>query len=205
MIILLKNIYWLLTRHIPTIWNCLLSGIGYSSTWRVCGCPKTFRRSWLSKVLMHKKGGQLIIGKNFVCLNKVDSNSIGLIQPCLFNYSMDGSMIIIGNNVGISGSTINASSSVTIGDNVNIGSGCIITDTDSHPIHWLVRRENTKPALSVPIVIGNDVFIGARTIVLKGVTIGDGAVIGAGSVVTKDVPPRVVACGNPARIVKEIK
>lgn len=55
-----------------------------------------------------------------------------------------------------------------------------------------------------PIVIGNDVFIGARSIILKGVTIGDAAIIGAGSVVTKDVPAGAIAAGNPAKIVRTV-
>lgn len=200
----LKCIYWFFTRSIPTLWNCLRSGIGYDRTWRVVGCPKVEKRSWLAKKMLKRKGGFLTIGKNFTCLNSVDSNSIALIQPCFFNYSMENAKLTIGNNVGISGSTLNCTTSIIIGNNTNIGSGCIISDTDSHPIHWLTRRNNSEPAPKAPIVIGNDVFIGARCIILKGVTIGDGAVIGAGSVVAKDIPPRVIACGNPVRVIKEI-
>lgn len=86
-----------------------------------------------------------------------------------------------------------------------IGSGCLITTTDSHPIHWEARRLNTEPPASAPVIIEDDVFIGARSIVLKGVTIGQGAVIGAGSVVTKSIPPRVIAAGNPAKVIKTIE
>ena len=108
--------------------------------------------------------------------------------------------------MGISGSTLNASTSITIGNNVLIGSGCLITDTDSHPLNWQERKEqqNDKTACA-PIVIEDDVFIGARSIVLKGVTIGKGAVIGAGSVVSRDVPDFSVVCGNPAKVVKTLK
>ena len=155
--------------------------------------------------MLHSPNGKLIIGKYFSCNNKTTSNSIGLIQPCVFNISSTGSRIIIGENVGISGSTICASKSVTIGDNVLIGSRCLITDTDAHPLNWQDRRlnHNEKKGTS-PVVIGNDVFIGARSIILKGVTIGDRAVIGAGSVVTKDIPSDCIAAGNPARIIKSL-
>ena len=137
--------------------------------------------------------------------NTPQYNSIGTIQPCVFNYSKPNSIIEIGDNVGISGSTINATTKITIGDNVLIGSGCLITDTDSHPLHWEDRLTNDdSKTKSKPIVIEDNVFIGARSIVLKGVTIGFGSVIGAGSVVTQSIPPNVVACGNPARIIKQI-
>lgn len=201
----LKSIFYFFSRRIPTFFYCVLSGLGYDYSWRVCGCPKVIKRSLFSKIVSGKKGGTISIGKNFTCLNKVDSNSIGLIQPCLFNYGMDGSEIKIGDNVGISGSTLNATLSIKIGNNTNIGSGCIITDTDSHPIHWETRRKNSEPAPKAPVIIGDDVFIGARCLILKGVIIGNGAVIGAGSVVVSNIPPKVIACGNPAKVVKVIE
>lgn len=71
----------------------------------------------------------------------------------MFNIATSGSKIQIGNNVGISGSTINATKSITIGNNVLIGSGCLITDTDSHPLHYedrnTERNEKTHRALIV--------------------------------------------------------
>lgn len=111
----------------------------------------------------------------------------------------------IGNNVGISGSTVNASLEVIIEDNVQIGSGCIITDTDSHPVEYEARlKDDNSKTNKKPIHIKEGAFIGARSIVMKGVTIGCHAVIGAGSVVTKDVPANCIACGNPAKIVKQM-
>ena len=152
-----------------------------------------------------RKSGTISIGSYFVCKNKVASNTIGLIQPTIFNVVLEGSEIVIGDNVGISGATINAAKSVRIGNNVMIGSGCIITDTDSHPIRWQDRLDNPNSTVSKPIVIEDNVFIGARSIILKGVTISFGSVVGAGSVVSKDVPPNVIVCGNPARIVKYLE
>ena len=94
---------------------------------------------------------------------------------------------------------------VTIGNNVLIGSGCLITDTDAHPIDWRERRLSNNTKAVAPVVIGDDVFIGARSIILKGVHIGNRSVIGAGSVVTKDIPADSIAAGNPAVIVKYLK
>lgn len=194
------NVFYII---IPTLYNCLRAKLEFNPTWIIKGKPRIIRRKWYEKVFAGKEGGTLIIGDNFHCNNKVDSNSIGLIQPCVFNIAIDGSKIIIGNNVGVSGSTINASLEIIIEDNTIIGSGCIITDTDSHPINYKERinNENGKTPRK-PIHIKEGVFIGARSIVMKGVTIGEHSVIGAGSVVTKDIPANCVACGNPAKIIK---
>lgn len=194
--------------RIPTFFWCLLSGLPFDKTWGIRGRIYVGRNSWLLR-LKHPeiKKGVLTIGKNFHCNNRLTSNSVGIFQPCFFNVSSSGSRIVIGDNVGISGSTINATTTITIGDNTIIGSGCLITDTDSHPIlaEQRLLKDYFKYTNSKPITIGKNVFIGARSIIMKGVTIGEGAVIGAGSVVTKDVPANAIAAGNPARVVKMIE
>lgn len=90
---------------------------------------------------------------------------------------------------------------ITIGDDVQIGPNVQLL-TPTHPIEADLRREKYEAAK--PIVIGNNVWLGGGAIVLPGVTIGDNSVIGAGSVVTKDIPANVVAVGNPARIVRNL-
>lgn len=201
-------LYKLLIDTIPSLLSCWRSGIRYNCSWRIKGRLYVNKSSWLLR-LKHPeiKKGELIIGDYFSCNNRLTSNSVGIFQPCFFNISASGSRIVIGDHVGISGSTINATTTITIGDNTIIGSGCLITDTDSHPI--LANERNLpdwpKYIKSKPITIGKNVFIGARSIVMKGVTIGDGAVVGAGSVVTKDVPANAIVAGNPARVVKMIE
>jgi acetyltransferase-like isoleucine patch superfamily enzyme len=93
---------------------------------------------------------------------------------------------------------------VTIGDNVAVGTNSTIVDTDFHPVDPRLRRENPAKAKTAPVVIEDDVFIGMNCLILKGVTIGRGGVIGAGSVVTKSVPPGMLAVGNPARVAREL-
>ena len=115
-------------------------------------------------------------------------------QPCILQTATDFAEIEIGAGTGLSGVSIVSWQSVKIGRNVMIGAGTIIGDTDDHP-----ERLGTKPA---PVVIGNNVFIGMHTLVLKGVTIGDNAVIGAGSVVNKDIPANCVAAGVPCKVVR---
>ncbi len=79
-----------------------------------------------------------------------------------------------------------------------IGAGALILDSDAHPLDPEQRRKG-GPARTAPITIEDDAFIGARAIVLKGVRIGQGAVVAAGAVVAKDVAPRTIVGGNPAR------
>lgn len=189
---------------IPTLFYCRLSGLPFKKTWNITGRPVVIRRKWYEKCIKKHTGGIIEIGDGFTCNNKVNSNSIGLIQPCVFNISIDGSEIKIGNNVGISGSTINAATSITIEDNVIIGSGCLITDTDSHPLKYEDRLSNNMGQTKVsPVLIKEGAFIGARSIIMKGVTVGRHSIIGAGSVVTMSVPDNVVVCGNPAIIIRE--
>ena len=89
--------------------------------------------------------------------------------------------------------------SIMIGNDCLITYGCIIASHDG--ASRMVRREDKGEGT---VVIGNNVFIGIGSIILRNVTIGDNSVIGAGSVVTKDVPPGVLVCGNPARVTKEL-
>jgi acetyltransferase-like isoleucine patch superfamily enzyme len=199
----MKRLYHFFAVALPTMWWCMRSGLSYQKTWRLKGKVHIIKHSWIMRLLLHTENGKLKIGSGFKCNNKIESNSIGLIQPCIFNISYPGSCLTIGDNVGISGSSICVRKSVTIGNNVLIGSGCLITDSDAHPIDWLARRENREDKVRcAPVIIGDDVFIGARSIILKGVKIGDRSVIGAGSVVVKDVPADCIVSGNPAKVVR---
>ena len=93
---------------------------------------------------------------------------------------------------------------VAIGNRVLIGAGAFIIDSDAHPLHPEGRLRGASRTNS-PVEIANDVFIGARAIILKDGRIGQGAVIGAGAVVTCDVPAFMIGAGNPARVVAEVK
>jgi len=90
---------------------------------------------------------------------------------------------------------------VSFGNNVFIAPGCGFY-TAEHPLD--VEQRNKGLEYARPITIGNNVWIGAQSIILSGVTIGDNCVIGAGSVVTHDIPDNVVAVGNPCRVLKDI-
>ncbi|MFA5844983.1 MAG: acyltransferase [Coriobacteriia bacterium] len=114
--------------------------------------------------------------------------------------------IVVGDNVGMSGVSIHCrSTSVTIGDGTMIAANVLISDSDGHAL-WPPETRRTNPGLDLdaPVTIGRDVWIGTRAMVLKGVTIGDGAVIAAGAVVTADVEPNTVVAGVPAKVVRTL-
>jgi len=111
--------------------------------------------------------------------------------------------LTIGNNVGMSNSTLVCMQQVTIGDDVFIGGDCKIYDTDFHAVPVAARLQNAPPR-TAPVHISSKTFIGGHSIILKGITIGEGAVIGAGSVVTKDIPPYQIWAGNPAKYVADV-
>ncbi|QYK65490.1 MULTISPECIES: sugar O-acetyltransferase [Paenibacillus] len=91
---------------------------------------------------------------------------------------------------------------VTIGDYCMIGPNCTIS-TVNHPMTAKGRRE--KLSITRPVVIGDDVWIGANCVILPGVTIGSNVIVGAGAVVTKDIPDNCVVGGVPAKVIKELE
>ena len=106
----------------------------------------------------------------------------------------------------MSGVTIYAREGITIGERCVIGGNVKILDNDFHPVDPALRISNPCENYGkAPIVIGNNVFVGCNSLILKGVTIGENSVIGAGSVVCNSVPANCVVAGNPARIVKRLK
>jgi acetyltransferase-like isoleucine patch superfamily enzyme len=180
---------------LPVYWYwCVTQGVRLRSGWLLSGRP-VFRTGW--------KGGRIRVGTHFTALSKSDWNVIGVFQPVILTASGSKAVIEIGDHVGISGSSITACERITIGSRVLIGSGVLIMDNDAHPLTPEGRLAN-EALRSVPVEIGDDVFIGARAIILKGVKIGAGAVVGAGSVVAKDVPARAIVAGNPARVVGKV-
>lgn len=152
-------------------------------------------------------GGRFSIGKNFRMNNGKYFNKIGRQQPCMFIVTKEG-YLSIGDEVGLSASTFFCTNRISVGNNVKIGGNCVFYDTDFHSLNYLERRDDkidTEKRKSRPVIIEDDVFIGAHSTILKGVTIGKGSIIGAGSVVSKPVPPGEIWGGNPAAFIKSLK
>lgn len=112
--------------------------------------------------------------------------------------------LIIGDNVGISNAEIVVKNKVVIENDVMIGGGVKIYDSDFHPINYEKRMESPNENKSIPVVIKQGAFVGAHAIILKGVVIGQHSVVGAGSVVTKSIPDNEIWAGNPAQFIRSL-
>lgn len=141
-----------------------------------------------------------------------------------FVFERESGSVTIGNRCHIGASTFISINEIAIGDDVTIAWDCLIYDHNSHSVVWEERKNDTEREYedaksgrdpiaskdwsnvkSDKIKICDKAWIGARCIILKGVTIGEGAVVAAGSVVTKDVEPWTMVGGNPARIIKKLR
>jgi acetyltransferase-like isoleucine patch superfamily enzyme len=154
-----------------------------------------------------QKDSKVLIGDNFELMSGNMYNSIGRnIQSCL--RADAGANIIIGDNVGLSNICIWSKQSISIGNNVKIGADTIILDSDMHALDYMERRNYKTDALNAAkkaIVICDDVFIGTRCIINKGVQIGSRSIIAAGSVVVGSIPENEIWGGNPAKFIKKIE
>lgn len=142
----------------------------------------------------------------------------------LFTFETENGLVKIGNNVHLGGVQFISKTEIEVKDDVTMAWGIVIYDHDSHSIDWEYRKnDNTQcyedyfayngnnivnkdwtHVKTGKITIESKVWIGFDVTILKGVTIGEGSVVGAKSVVTKDVPPWIVVAGNPARVVKTL-
>lgn len=148
--------------------------------------------------------GKIEIGNDVVINSCRETNPIGGDCKTIL-YAKDQGHIVIGNHVGMSNVSIVAENEVVIEDNVYIGGNCKIYDNDFHPINYEQRMKTPNDHItSKPVLIQEGAFIGAHSIILKGVSIGRRSVIGAGSVVTKNVPDDEIWAGNPAHLIKRL-
>ena len=168
--------------------------IAWGKSWKIYGVP----------IIQKHRGSTIQIGSNLSLRSTLRSNPLGANHPVILCTWQAGAILDIGDNFGMTGGSLVAAEKITIGKNVIIGANCTIIDTDFHPLDPEIRRRSPQAAQTAPISIGDDVFIGMNCIILKGITIGQAAVVGAGSVVTHDIPSKVIVAGNPARVVREL-
>lgn len=162
----------------------------------------------LTRIYLRKVNrlGKVIIAKGKPAIQNKGKITLGTVVSIWSNINRSrltthrGGELIIGDNNFINGAIISATTKVTIGNNCKFGPFSMIIDSDFHNV-----KDHNKDGESGEIIIEDDVWIGAKATILKGVTIGKGAVIAVGSVVTKNVPENAIAAGVPAKVIKEEK
>jgi len=149
--------------------------------------------------------GSLTFGEGVVINSGRKRNPVGLgIQTSLM--TMGNGKISIGNRVGMSNVALIARESIIIEDDVLLGSGVVVYDNDFHSLDASNRcYGNDDHVKTAPVLIKEGAFIGAGSMILKGVTVGRNSIVGAGSVVTRSVPDGEIWGGNPARCIKKLE
>ncbi|MDO1514318.1 acyltransferase [Maribacter confluentis] len=159
----------------------------------------------ISGIILITGQGRLELGTQVKFNSSRRSNPIGGDTKMIIDLGVTGNLKI-GNYTGISNATIIAHDNVVIGENVKIGGSVKIYDTDFHSLQPTLRKKSeTDIPNTKSIHIKNNTFIGAHSIILKGVTIGENSIIGAGSVITKSIPDNEIWGGNPAKFIKKIE
>src|SRR5256714_549258 len=172
-----------------------LAGVTVGSGVRLFGSPIV--RRW--------RGSTISIGSGSELRSSRRSNVLGLSHPVVLTTMTRNARIEVGERCGLSGTTLCAAASISIGPDCLFGADVLVTDNDHHAVAAELRTANSMRAVGVlPIIIGARVFVGARAIILKGSSIGDDAVVGAGAVVVGDVPAKAIVAGNPARVVNAV-
>lgn len=148
------------------------------------------------------KTATFVVGRHILMVSDPLVATLGIPKRCKIT-AYSGATLLIGNSVSMSNTSIIATKSISIGNNVMIGGGSTIIDSDFHTMDYKFWNTDNDERLMKrePVTIGNDVFIGMESLILKGVHIGDRAIIAARSVVIKDVPSDAIVGGNPAKII----
>jgi acetyltransferase-like isoleucine patch superfamily enzyme len=169
-----------------------------------------------------RRSGTILIGRGTTIawrrLKRVSGNVLSVGEDSIIHadisFEETGGEIQIGSRTFVGRSDLVCYRRLVIGDDVIMSWGITVVDHDSHSIEWAKRRndvrdwgkgkKNWEHIPHAPVIIGNKVWVGFNVSILKGVTIGEGAVIGACSVVTRDIPPYSVAVGNPAKVARSL-
>ncbi len=183
-----RHFYSALARLVGRWW-----GVDIGKRCRFYGMP-IFRRM---------PGSRILIGDDCQFRSATWSNMVGINRPCILSTFRSTAVIEIGKGGGFSGTAIGCADRITLGERVMCGGNVSICDTDWHSLDWRERAADVPPVIE-PVVIEDDVWLGMNVTVLKGVHIGARTVVGAGSLVTKDLPADVIAAGQPAKVIREL-
>ena len=181
----INKIYYL--AYSPFVWLVL----------RIRGVKISGRSYWNGFPSIERgKDSAISIGTGCRFVSRHIGNRLGLNHPCMITTAHNATLEI-GDGCGFSAVSIWCFKHIVLGNNIRVGANVTIMDGDAH-------QDDPRAGDNEDVVIKDNVWIGANTIVLKGVTIGKNSLIGAGSVVTKSIPDNVVAAGNPCKIIREL-
>jgi Hexapeptide repeat of succinyl-transferase len=154
-------------------------------------------------IITLKPGSKIILGESVILCSDSRFTDLGVTRPVIIRTLRPNARISIGSDTGLSGVAICAAMSIEIGSECLLGADVQIFDTDFHKIAPENRCYDSSPELikCAPVIIEDNVFIGTGSKVMKGVKIGRNCVIGAGSIVSKDIPANSIAVGNPAKVI----
>ena len=183
-IIPIQRKYW----NFRNVLSSKLWGVNLGKSCRFMG-KVVFRRSPNSRIT---------IGNKNTFNSSKTSNLIGVYSPCIISTLNNNAIVEIGDNCGFSGTVIASAVHIRLGNSVRCGANTLITDTDWHTDDFRTGKDKE-------VIIDDNVWLGYGVKVLKGVHIGENSLVGANSVVTKDIPANVIAVGNPCKVIKSIR
>ncbi|MBI5648843.1 MAG: acyltransferase [Chloroflexi bacterium] len=183
---------WLIYPKVRLLFT--MNGIQWGHGWRIYGMP----------IIQKHRQSQMRFGTGLQLRSSVRSNPLCPTHPVALTTWKENALLEIGTNFSMTGGVLCSAERISIGDDVAIGANTTIIDTDFHPLDPLQRKYDSAEAISAPVIIGDEIFIGMHCLILKGVAIGRGSVIGAGSVVTRNIPSYSIAVGNPAKVIRQI-
>jgi len=188
----------LLVRWWKLTGRCLLKlhGVVFNHTPELYGLP----------IVSMEPNSEIVLSDGVILCSDSRFTALGVAHPVILRTLRPNARIAIGVDTGISGAVICAALSIEIGGQCLLGADVQIFDNDFHALAPENRRHDNSPENigAAPVIIEDNVFIGAGSKVLKGVTVGQNSVIGAGSIVSKNIPPNSIAAGNPAKVIAEL-
>lgn len=171
----------------------ILNGVKYGKGIRVFGIPRIENK------------GSIILGNKMRLISAKCGYNSGNIAGGVFLRTSKSGKIVTGDEVYLNGTSIISEECITLGNRIMIGANTVIMDTNSHNVPYQNRLKRWDKIRRKAVVIEDDVWIGANCFIMKGVRIGKGSIIGAGSVVNIEVKPFSIYAGNPAVFIKEIE
>jgi acetyltransferase-like isoleucine patch superfamily enzyme len=170
-----------------------INGISWGRGWRIHGAP----------IIQKHRKSVMRFGNGLGLRSSVRSNPLGPNRPSILCTWQDAAILEVGDYFRMTGGTVCAAKRIIIGDNVALGANSTVIDTDFHPLDPKVRQVQPQLGKSAPVIIEDNVFIGMNCIILKGVRLGKGCMVGAGSVVAKDVPAGSTVSADTLGIIRK--